>query len=118
MKRHTVSFKYAVEGFFIAIKTQVNFRIHLLLSSLAVLIGLGLSLSPVEWAVVFLTISAGLAVELLNTAIEFAVDLVTTEHHQLAKYAKDCAAAAMLVYSIGACVVAAVIFVPKFIGVL
>ena len=87
--------------------------VHLILSSLAVSAGILLRISSVEWLILVWTITTGLVIEIVNTAIEATVDLMTEEYHIMAKIAKDTASAAMLVYSFGALLVAALIFVPK-----
>lgn len=113
MHRHHISFKHALEGIITALKTQPNFRIHLILALIAVVLGIITRISKPEWALITLTIVLGLSIELLNTAIEFTVDLLTDQHHILAKYAKDCAAGAMLVYAVGSVLVGGLIFLPK-----
>ncbi len=113
MHAHHISFKHAFEGLITALKTQPNFRIHLFFSLGALVLGLLLHISGIQWTIIAFTIAGGLAVELINTAIEFTVDLLTDQYHVLAKYAKDTAAAAMLVYAVGSVAVALLIFLPK-----
>lgn len=108
------SFKYAWMGISYAFLTQRNFRIHVLLGSVAIAVGMALRSSVVELAVIGLTIGLVLAMELLNTAIESVVDLtVKQSYHELAKIAKDCAAAAVLVAAIAAVLVAGCVLLPK-----
>jgi diacylglycerol kinase (ATP) len=109
-----VSFKYAWAGIVYAFQTQRNFRIHVFIGALAIALGVSLSLNAVEIAVLGLTIGAVLAVELLNTAIESVVDLtVKQSYHDLAKIAKDCAAAAVLISALVAILVAGSLILPK-----
>jgi diacylglycerol kinase (ATP) len=108
------SFKYAWMGVSYAFLTQRNFRVHVILGTLAISLGVFLQLSVVEMSVVGLTIGAVLAMELLNTAIESVVDLtVQQSYHELAKIAKDCAAAAVLISSLAALLVAGFLILPK-----
>jgi diacylglycerol kinase (ATP) len=108
------SFRYAWMGVSYAFQTQRNFRIHVCLGSIAIGLGLLLHASVVELAVIGLTIGLVLAMELLNTAIESVVDLTVKQtYHELAKIAKDCAAAAVLVAAIAAVLVAGCILLPK-----
>ena len=108
------SFKYAWMGVSYAFLTQRNFRIHVIVGGVAIGLGVFLHLSVVELAVIGLTIGAVLAMELLNTAIESVVDLtVKQSYHDLAKIAKDCAAAAVLVSSIAALLVAGFLLLPR-----
>jgi undecaprenol kinase len=115
MKKHHISFKHAWDGVVLAFKTQPNFKIHLTLSAISILLGVYLHISGPEWAVILFVIATGLAFELVNTAIEFTVDLLTQEYQLLAKFAKDTSAAAMLVYACFSIIIAAVIFIPKII---
>ncbi len=109
-----ISFKYAWMGVSYAFLTQRNFRIHVIVGGVAIGLGVFLHLSVVELAVIGLTIGAVLAMELLNTAIESVVDLtVKQSYHDLAKIAKDCAAAAVLVSSIAALLVAGFLLLPR-----
>lgn len=110
-----VSFKYAWAGVSYAFCTQRNFRIHLMIGTLALSLGVFLQLSSVKMAVIGLTIGIVLAMELLNTAIEAIVDLtVQRTYHELAKVAKDCAAGAVFVVSLVALSVAGFLILPPF----
>lgn len=111
-----VSFKYAWTGICYAFLTQRNFRIHVVIGSLAIGLGVFLHVSLMEIAVIVLTIGAVLAMELLNTAIESLVDLTVQQtYHDLAKIAKDCAAGAVLVSSFAAIAIAGCLLVPPLI---
>lgn len=113
MKKHHISLLHAWEGILTGFKTQPNFRIHLFFSLLS-LIGVWIfKVNSAELAIILFTIAAGLAFELINTAIEFTVDLLTDEYHILAKFAKDTAAGAMLIYAFFSICVAFTIFLPK-----
>jgi len=108
------SFQYAWSGIYYAFQTQRNFRIHVFVGTLAISLGFFLKLALVEMAVIGLTIGAVLAMELLNTAIESVVDLtVKQSYHELAKIAKDCAAAAVLISALVAIGVAGSLILPK-----
>lgn len=113
------SFRYAGMGLSYAFQTQRNFRIHTILGTTSLILGLFLHLSTIELAVIGLTCGAVLAMELLNTAIEAVVDLTVKQtYHELAKIAKDCAAAAVLVAAIAALLVAGFLILPKLFIVL
>jgi diacylglycerol kinase (ATP) len=108
------SFKYAWAGVSYAFQTQRNFRVHVVVGALAISLSVFLQLKAVEMAVIGLTVGAVLAMELLNTAIESVVDLtVKQNYHELAKIAKDCAAAAVLISSFAAVGVAGTLMLPK-----
>ena len=91
------AFGCAFAGLAAAWRGQPNLRIHAVVAALVVVAGATLRIPPVWWALVALAIGLVVAAELLNTAIEAAVDLVTSDDHPLAKRAKDVAAGAVLV---------------------
>lgn len=106
-----MSFKYAWCGVQYAFSTQRNFRIHLVIGLLAMVLGVFFRVRAVEMAVLLLTIALVLVLELLNTAMESLVDLTLGQsYHELAKIAKDCAAGAVLIASLAALLVAVFIF--------
>src|ERR687886_4717 len=108
-----ISFKYAWAGLSYAFITQRNFRIHTVIGTLAISLGVFLHLRAVEIAVISLTSGLVLALELLNTAIESVVDLTVKQtYHELAKIAKDCAAGAVLISAIAAVFVAGSLLLP------
>ncbi|NET38133.1 MAG: diacylglycerol kinase family protein [Cyanothece sp. SIO1E1] len=109
-----ISFKYAWTGISYTFQTQRNFRIHVVVGSFVIALSIFLHLSPVEISVIGLTIGAVLAMELLNTAIESLVDLTVKQtYHELAKIAKDCAAAAVLISALVAVLVAGFLLIPR-----
>ena len=93
------SFGFALQGFRFAVRTERNIKVMLCGGAFAVVMGFLLQISAVEWAVVLLCCGTVLCAELLNTAIETVVDLVSPEFHPLAGHAKDIAAAAVWVLS-------------------
>ena len=107
-RRHSVlaAFGYAFAGLGTAWRTQRNVRIHAVAAVAVVAAGALLRLAPLAWAVVALAIGLVLTAELVNTAVEACVDLVSPQDHPLAKAAKDVAAAAVLVASLAALAVA------------
>lgn len=109
-----ISFKYAWAGVSYAFQTQRNFRVHVGLGSVAIALSLYLGLNSTELAIIGLTTGAVLTMELLNTAIESVVDLTVKQtYHELAKIAKDCAAAAVLISAMAAVGVAGSLILPK-----
>jgi len=115
-RTHKDSFKDAFAGIAWVLKTQPNFRIHVALSVLALLLGAFLQISRVEMAVILFTILLGLTAEMINTSIEAVTDLVTKEYREDARIAKDVGAGLMLITAMGAILVAFFIFVPYFIS--
>lgn len=107
------SFRYAAAGLQYAFMTQRNFRIHTVIGTFALSLGIALRLSAVELTVICLTSALVMSLELLNTAIESVVDLtVGRTYHELAKVAKDCAAGAVLVAAIFSILVAVFLLIP------
>ncbi|MBP9797533.1 diacylglycerol kinase family protein [Candidatus Woesebacteria bacterium] len=113
IERHTISLKHAVDGVLWSWRTQPNYRVHFIVSALVVIAALYYDIQPFEWIFLVLTISVGLVIETINTALEATSDAITREWREEIKIAKDASAAAMLTYAIGAAIVAAIIFVPK-----
>ncbi len=107
------SFQYALEGIWTGIRQERNMRIHCGAVILVVFAGIFLKLSLTEWCLCFILFGLILALELMNTALESVVDLVTEEYRPLAKKAKDTAAGAVLVAAVMAAVVGCMLFLPK-----
>ncbi|HTK12048.1 MAG TPA: diacylglycerol kinase family protein [Ktedonobacteraceae bacterium] len=110
--RFIVGFKYAFRGIWYALRTQRNARVHVAIALLAILIGLLLHISTLEFALLVVMISVVFIAEMFNTAIELCVDLASPGYHPLAKFAKDVAAGAVLLSALLAIVVGLLIFAP------
>ena len=109
------AFKCAFNGVKHAVFTQRNFKIHIIVALLALIMSIAFKLELTEFAIVVICIFLVFAFELVNTAIESIVDLVSPDWNLLAKHAKDCAAGAVLLVSFMSVIVALVIFLPKVI---
>ena len=105
------SFGYAFQGIFTCIRQERNMKIHCLAVIAVTVAGTFLHIKPVEWCICLLLFGLILSLELVNTALEAVVDLVTKEKKPLAKIAKDTAAGAVLVSAIAAAIIGC-IFVP------
>ncbi len=106
------SVKYSIEGLYYAYRYEQSLWLHGLVTILAIIMGFIFKISFSEWAIIFIALGAILALELINTAIEAAVDLTTTNIHPLAKIAKDCGSAASFVMSIVSIVISMFVFGP------
>lgn len=104
------SFHHAFEGIMYATRTQPNMRVHFAIAFLVLLATLVLRLDRYYVVAIVILIAMVLSLELLNTAVEAIVDLLTVAHHPLAKTAKDAAAGAVLVAAIGAVLAGYLIF--------
>jgi diacylglycerol kinase (ATP) len=112
------SFLFAWQGVAYVVRTQRNMRIHLGVGAGVLGLAGALHVSRLELACLLLCIMAVSVLEMLNTVVEAVVDLVTEEYHPLAKIAKDVAAGAVLVSSVGSVVVGLLILGPHLIRVL
>jgi diacylglycerol kinase (ATP) len=110
------SFNHAFDGIMYAARTQPNMRAHLVISLLVLLAASALRIDRNYVAELVIIIAVVLALELLNTAVEAIVDLLTVTHHPLAKTAKDAAAGAVLVASVAAVVVGYLVFYKGIIN--
>ncbi|MCK8824461.1 diacylglycerol kinase family protein [Fuchsiella alkaliacetigena] len=107
------SFNYALTGIIKALSSEQNLRIHFLATALVLFLAWRLELSSLEVLVLLLTITLVIVAELMNTAVEYAVDLYIDEFKREAKLAKDIGAGAVLVASVNAVVVAYLVFFDK-----
>ena len=96
---------FAVQGFRTAVSLERNVKIMLVGALFAITVGILLRLDPLSWAIILLCCGVIISAELLNTAVESVVDLVSPEFHPLAGRAKDIAAAAVWVL----CVIVAIV---------
>ncbi|GMU51169.1 MAG: hypothetical protein AMXMBFR33_03150 [Candidatus Xenobia bacterium] len=106
------SLDHAAEGLVYAVRRERNLKIHFVMAVAALLLCLGLDLNALQLLCVAFAIVLVIITELINTAIETMINLMTTAHHPLAKVAKDVSAGAVLVASINALVVAYLIMLP------
>jgi diacylglycerol kinase (ATP) len=107
------SFNYAIEGIIYAVRTQRNMRIHMSVALLVLTACFFYDLSKIELLILTITITIVIAAELVNTAVESAIDATTNYYHPLAKIAKNTAAGAVLVTAVNAVIVGYIIFWDK-----
>lgn len=112
LRKRIRSFGYAFAGWGYVLRTQRNTWIHGLATIAVVLLAWWLGVSRTEWAILLLTITVIWMAEFMNTAVEAIVDLVSPNHHPLAKVAKDVSAAAVLVGACGAVLIGLLILGP------
>ena len=89
------SFLIAFQGFRIAYRTERNIKVMLIGAAFAIAMSAILQVDLISWAIVLLCCGVVIAAELLNTAVETVVDLVSPEYHPLAGRAKDISAGAV-----------------------
>lgn len=115
LKKRIDSFRYAFVGLFDLFRSEVNAWIHLVAALLSVIAGFYFSISTTEWCLVIFAIASVLSAEAFNTAIEHLTNLVSPDYHILAKRTKDVAAAAVLIFAMGAALVGILIFGPRIL---
>lgn len=112
MKQILASIGHAVDGIVDLVKRENNAKIHVISTLLVILVGLRLEFLAIEWLWISLAVAGVWVAELINSALEKLVDLVSPEEHPLAKKVKDYAAGAVLVMAIWAVFVFCLISLP------
>lgn len=112
------SFKCAISGILYSVKTGRNLIIQLCFAFVAIIFGIFLKISKIEWAIIIFTILFVIFAEILNTAVETVVDLVTEEYNEKAKIAKDVAAGAVLISAINAIAMGLIIYLDKILEII
>jgi diacylglycerol kinase (ATP) len=112
-KKRIRSFGYAFSGLYELLKSEPNARIHFLATVCALIAGITLHISKLEWCVILILIALVWAAEAFNTAIEKLVDHLFQDYHETARIAKDVSAGAVLVCAMVALVCGLIIFLPK-----
>lgn len=108
-----IGLKYALNGFLLIVKKERNFKIHLIALLLVITASSLLKLTYIEWAIILIVSSIVLITEMLNSAIERAIDYIKPEIHPRAKEIKDMAAGAVLLSAISAVIIGCIIFIRK-----
>ena len=112
------SVKNCLDGIGYVTKSEKNFKREIALGIIALILSYILKIDKIEFIIVLTMICLVLTTEIINTAIERAVDLVTKEYHELARIAKDVSAGSVLVTSIFSLIIGIIIFIPKIITLL
>lgn len=114
IKKRILSFIPAFKGLFWLFKNEANAQVHLMATFVVVAAGFYFKVDQKEWLFLCFAIGLVITAEALNTSIEKLVDLLHPQKHQQAGLVKDLAAAGVLIASMAAVVIAALVFVPKF----
>lgn len=115
--RFIESVNCAIEGVLWAVKSQRHMRIHFFAAVAILLLALFYRVAALDFAVLAVAVTLVLVAELANTALEVLVDLVSPEFHPLAQRAKDVAAGAVLVASVGAVVTGYIVLSPYLLPI-
>lgn len=116
LQKQARSFRNAFRGIVVAIQQETHCKIHLLATIAVIVLGILLHIALNEWIVIFICISMVWCLELINTAIENIVDMVSPERQERARNIKDIAAGAVLFAAICSVIIACLIFIPKIIS--
>lgn len=111
------SFNYAIEGIIYAVRTQRNMKIHMVVTLLVLTACFLYDINKMELLIIAITVTMVIFAEMLNTAVESAIDATTNYYHPLAKIAKNTAAGAVLITSINALIVGYIIFWDKLTNI-
>lgn len=106
------SFQYAFEGLFHTFKCNQNFRIQIVGALLVILASIFFKVNAFEMGILGVMILLVMCAEMINTALEEMVNLITTNHQKEAKIAKDVAAGMVLLTFLGSIIVGLLIFIP------
>lgn len=109
-------FKNAIEGICSAFKTERNLKFHCVAAIVVIGFSIALNISRSEFESVMLAICFVIGAELLNTAIERLVDLVTKEYNENAKFIKDVAAGAVLIAAVNALFTGYIVFFGRIVS--
>ena len=107
--------KYSYQGLAYCFQNESSFLIEAISACLIIIMGIVFDITFLEWVIAFGSLCLITIIELLNTAIEATVDMVTQEYNEYAKIAKDCGSAATGIMTLLALLVNLIIFVPYFI---
>lgn len=112
MSKFIRSIAVALSGIGFAFRTQGHMRFHMIAGVVACCLGLIVTLKPLEWAIILLAIAVVISAEMINTAVEQAVNLASPDIHPIAKTAKDVAAGAVLIAAVISAVIGLLIIGP------
>lgn len=112
------SVKNCLDGISYVTKNEKNFKREIALGIIALILSYILKIDKIEFIIILTMICLVLTAEIINTAIERTVDLVTKEYHELARIAKDVSAGSVLVTSTFVLIIGIIIFMPKIITLL
>jgi diacylglycerol kinase (ATP) len=107
------SFNFAIEGVIHVLRTQRNMRLHFAAAVGVIVVAVAVGASKIELSVLLISIAFVLVAEMINTAVEGAIDAATTSFDPMAKLAKDIAAGAVLIASVNAVAVGYLVFAGK-----
>jgi diacylglycerol kinase (ATP) len=112
LRRWVDSANNAIEGILYAAKTQRHLRYHLYSAVTVLVLSYVLGVQRHDFLIIAVTVIIVLLAEMINTAVEFIVDMISPEYNEKARIAKDVSAGAVLVTAFGAVVIGYIILFP------
>ncbi|HLR73535.1 MAG TPA: diacylglycerol kinase family protein [Pseudogracilibacillus sp.] len=113
-KKTSIGFRYAFNGIKEAFLRERNFRIHLYITSIVLILSFYFQLNVTEWILILIAIYFVLVMELVNSLFERIIDYIKPEYHIQAKIIKDIAAGVVLLTASLSIIIGLIIFLPKF----
>ncbi|HLR54642.1 MAG TPA: diacylglycerol kinase family protein [Pseudogracilibacillus sp.] len=114
-KKRGIGLKHALNGVKEAFKKEKNFKIHVCVAVVIIVVSFYLQLSKLEWLFILFSIQSVLVTELINSVIERIIDYLKPAYHPKAKLIKDIAAAVVLITAICSIIIGGIIFIPKIL---
>ncbi len=114
-KRFVKSFAYAWEGIKYVFQHDQNIRVHFFIAILVIIFSLMLDVNPFEMGILGVMIMLVIVTEMINSTMEKIVDLITKEHHEEARIAKDVSSGMVLLTAVGSVIVGILIFTPHIL---
>lgn len=118
IKKRVKSFSYAFAGLKVLFKEEHNSWIHTVAAICAIIAGIVLRISVMEWIAVIIVIGMVITAEIINTSLERTADFIKAERDDRKRDIKDLGAAAVLVCAITAAIIGIIIFLPQIIVLL
>lgn len=115
LKKLIKSFMYAIEGINYSLNSDQNLVIHFIVACLVIIASIIFQVNPFEMGILGVTILVVISAEMVNSAIEKMVDLITKEHRAEAKIAKDVSAGMVLLTAIGSVIIGILVFLPHIL---
>jgi rRNA maturation RNase YbeY len=112
------SFRFAILGLFSAFRSERNMWIHLSAGLLVVTAGLILKIQPLEWGLIIFSIALVISTELINTGLEYLVNLIKEERNEVVRRVKDISAAAVMIAALAAAAIGLIVFLPKILALI
>ena len=112
LRHFRTSFRHATRGINQAVRREHNLRVHMVGALIVLILAIALKVTETQFAILTITVSQVICLEIVNTAIEKLLDHLHPQQHSEVGFIKDVLAGAVLVAAIAALFVAIAIFLP------